>query len=140
MIYEVYKLSNETGNVAPDLATLRRRDLKGRKCVLKMSDINFEQRCAIRFRPGHSATDTFAKLQHAYGDSVFQEPKFSGGLRHSQKEDEEQNSRIPTVFQAAAIGIPYSRWPRPGQRGGGRGDCDAKQVPYLFSPLKVARL
>ncbi|KAJ8956061.1 hypothetical protein NQ318_016511 [Aromia moschata] len=29
-IYEVCKLSNETGNVAPDLATLRRRDLEGR--------------------------------------------------------------------------------------------------------------
>ncbi|KAJ8937548.1 hypothetical protein NQ318_002765 [Aromia moschata] len=29
-IYEVCKLSNETGKVAPDLATLRRRDLQGR--------------------------------------------------------------------------------------------------------------
>ncbi|KAJ8951222.1 hypothetical protein NQ318_010249 [Aromia moschata] len=28
--YEVCKLSNETGNVAPDLATLRRQDLEGR--------------------------------------------------------------------------------------------------------------
>ncbi|KAJ8945092.1 hypothetical protein NQ318_005272 [Aromia moschata] len=28
--YEVCTLSNETGNVAPDLPTLRRRDLKGR--------------------------------------------------------------------------------------------------------------
>ncbi|KAJ8962581.1 hypothetical protein NQ318_000974 [Aromia moschata] len=28
--YEVCKLSNETGNVAPDLATLRTRDLDGR--------------------------------------------------------------------------------------------------------------
>ncbi|KAJ8959673.1 hypothetical protein NQ318_021863 [Aromia moschata] len=28
-LYEVCKLNNETGNVAPDLATLRRRDLKG---------------------------------------------------------------------------------------------------------------
>ncbi|KAJ8950816.1 hypothetical protein NQ318_012678 [Aromia moschata] len=30
MIYEVCKLSNETGNIAPDLATLRRWDLEGR--------------------------------------------------------------------------------------------------------------
>ncbi|KAJ8950094.1 hypothetical protein NQ318_017819 [Aromia moschata] len=29
-IHTVCKLSNETGNVAPDLATLRRRDLEGR--------------------------------------------------------------------------------------------------------------
>ncbi|KAJ8950832.1 hypothetical protein NQ318_012696 [Aromia moschata] len=29
-IYEVCKLSNETGNVAPELATLRRRDLEKR--------------------------------------------------------------------------------------------------------------
>ncbi|KAJ8935747.1 hypothetical protein NQ318_000573, partial [Aromia moschata] len=54
-MYEVCKLRNETGNVAPDLATLRRRNLQGPFC----------------FRLGHSATDTFAKLQHAYGDSVF---------------------------------------------------------------------
>ncbi|KAJ8943060.1 hypothetical protein NQ318_015315 [Aromia moschata] len=45
---------NETGNVAPELVTLRRRDLE-RRLV-------------------HSATDTFAKLQHAYGDS-FSRPK-----------------------------------------------------------------
>ncbi|KAJ8952894.1 hypothetical protein NQ318_006510 [Aromia moschata] len=32
--YEVCKLSNETGNVAPHLATLRRRDLEGRGSVL----------------------------------------------------------------------------------------------------------
>ncbi|KAJ8937043.1 hypothetical protein NQ318_021113, partial [Aromia moschata] len=30
VLYEVCKLSNATGNVAPDLATLRRRDLEGR--------------------------------------------------------------------------------------------------------------
>ncbi|KAJ8956345.1 hypothetical protein NQ318_015083 [Aromia moschata] len=30
-IYEVCKLSNKTGNVAPDLTTLRRRDLEGRR-------------------------------------------------------------------------------------------------------------
>ena len=37
-----------------------------------MNDINFEQRCAIRFcfRLGHSATETLLKLQQAYGDSV----------------------------------------------------------------------
>ncbi|GFV94572.1 hypothetical protein TNCV_3826391 [Trichonephila clavipes] len=35
-----------------------------------MSDL--EQRCAIKFcfRLGHNATETFAKLQQAYGDSV----------------------------------------------------------------------
>ncbi|GFV25623.1 HTH_48 domain-containing protein [Trichonephila clavipes] len=37
-----------------------------------MSDNNFEQRCAIKFcfRLGHKATETFAKPQQAYGDSV----------------------------------------------------------------------
>ncbi|KAL4090770.1 hypothetical protein QTP88_025547 [Uroleucon formosanum] len=37
-----------------------------------MSDNNFEQRCAIRFcfKLGHSATETFQKLQQAYGESV----------------------------------------------------------------------
>ncbi|KAJ8943501.1 hypothetical protein NQ318_016281 [Aromia moschata] len=32
---DVCRLSNETGNVAPDLATLRRRDLEGRNRILK---------------------------------------------------------------------------------------------------------
>ncbi|GFX14283.1 putative transposase [Trichonephila clavipes] len=38
-----------------------------------MSDNNFEQRCAIKFcfRLGHNATETFAKLQQAYGDKCF---------------------------------------------------------------------
>ncbi|GFT25173.1 protein GVQW3 [Trichonephila clavipes] len=37
-----------------------------------MSDNNFEQRCAVKFcfRLGHNATETFEKLQQAYGDSV----------------------------------------------------------------------
>ncbi|VVC25895.1 Hypothetical protein CINCED_3A017953 [Cinara cedri] len=37
-----------------------------------MSDNNFEQRCAIRFcfKLGHSATETFQKLQQVYGESV----------------------------------------------------------------------
>ncbi|GFU33134.1 uncharacterized protein TNCV_4156601 [Trichonephila clavipes] len=37
-----------------------------------MSDNNFELRCAIKFcfRLGHNATETFAKLQQAYGDGV----------------------------------------------------------------------
>lgn len=39
---------------------------------LVRSDNNFKQRCAIRFcfKLGHSATDTFQKLQQAYGESV----------------------------------------------------------------------
>ena len=54
-----------------------------------MSDINFEQRCAIRFcfRLGHSATKTLAKLQQAYEDIFCQEPRFFGALRHFQKEE-----------------------------------------------------
>ncbi|KAJ8953333.1 hypothetical protein NQ318_012128 [Aromia moschata] len=35
-IYEVCKLSNKADNVAPDLATLRRRDLEGRKITWKI--------------------------------------------------------------------------------------------------------
>jgi hypothetical protein len=37
-----------------------------------MGDDNFEQRCAIRFclKLGHSATETFQKLQQANGESV----------------------------------------------------------------------
>ena len=37
-----------------------------------MSDNNFEQRCVMRFcfKLGYSATETFQKLQQAYGESV----------------------------------------------------------------------
>jgi len=37
-----------------------------------MGDDNFEQRCAIQFyfKLGYSATETFQKLQKAYGKSV----------------------------------------------------------------------
>ncbi|GFV73661.1 putative transposase [Trichonephila clavipes] len=49
-----------------------------------MSDNNFEQRCAIKFcfRLGHNATETFAKLQQAYGDSVLSraQPPYSPDL------------------------------------------------------------
>ncbi|GFV69630.1 transposable element Tc1 transposase [Trichonephila clavipes] len=48
--YEVYKLSNETGSVVFDLETLGKWDMEGRL--------------------GHNATEAFAKLQQAYGDSV----------------------------------------------------------------------
>ncbi|KAJ8942994.1 hypothetical protein NQ318_001718 [Aromia moschata] len=40
-IYEVCKLINETGNVAPDPATLRRRDLEGRSMSSYLKDQRF---------------------------------------------------------------------------------------------------
>ncbi|KAJ8943066.1 hypothetical protein NQ318_015321 [Aromia moschata] len=49
----------------------------------------------------------------------------------------EQNSRIPTVFQAAAYRYPRFQVVAARSAWRGRGDCEAKQVPYLFSPLKV---
>ncbi|KAJ8943422.1 hypothetical protein NQ318_020673 [Aromia moschata] len=78
VIYEVCKLSNETGNVMPHLATLRRRDLKGRNGVLSgfASDL-----------------DTMPQiLLHIYFNTLtetvfFQEPRFFDCLRHSQKEE-----------------------------------------------------
>lgn len=69
-----------------------------------MSDINFEQRCAIRFcfRLGHSATETFAKLQQAYGDSVLSRAQvfrwfkaFSEGKE--SMEDEPRSGRPSTA-------------------------------------------
>ncbi|KAJ8955173.1 hypothetical protein NQ318_009067 [Aromia moschata] len=54
--YEVSKLSNEIGSVAPDLATLRDGTWKGATVCYQL----------LLQTSGHSAT-----LQHAYGDSVF---------------------------------------------------------------------
>ncbi|GFX41223.1 protein GVQW3 [Trichonephila clavipes] len=66
-----------------------------------------EQRCAIKFcfRLGHSATETFAKLQQAYGDSVLSRAQvfrsfkaFSGG--RESIEDEPRSGR-PSVSKTA---------------------------------------
>ncbi|GFX91182.1 uncharacterized protein TNCV_1245971 [Trichonephila clavipes] len=65
--YEVCKLSNETGSVVFDLATLGKWDMEGRL--------------------GHDATETFAKLQQAYGDSVLSRARCFGDLRHFQKKE-----------------------------------------------------
>ncbi|CAK9820301.1 Protein GVQW3 [Anthophora quadrimaculata] len=48
-----------------------------------MSDMNFEQRCAIRFcfRLGHNAMDTFAKFQQAYGDNVLSRAQVFGWFK-----------------------------------------------------------
>ncbi|GFT35544.1 protein GVQW3 [Trichonephila clavipes] len=71
-----------------------------------MSD-NFEQQCAIKFcfKLGHNATETFAKLQQAYGDSVLSRDQvfrwfkaFSEG--RESVEDEPRRGR-PSVSKTA---------------------------------------
>ena len=69
--------------------------------VLKMSDINFDERCAIRFcfRLEHSVTETLAKLQQAKEIVFCQEPRFFGGLRHFQKKE----SRLKMNHEAEGL-------------------------------------
>ncbi|KAJ8951975.1 hypothetical protein NQ318_010719, partial [Aromia moschata] len=69
--YEVCTLSNETDDVAPDLATLRRRTWKSGFA----SDLDTAQR--IRLQSFNTPTETV----------FFQEPRFFGGLRHSKTEE-----------------------------------------------------
>ena len=70
-------------------------------CVLKMSDINFKQLCAFRFcfKLGHSATETLAKLQQAYGDCVLSRAQVFSSLRHFQKEE----SRLKMNLEAEGL-------------------------------------
>ncbi|KAJ8934950.1 hypothetical protein NQ318_021206 [Aromia moschata] len=49
--YGVCKLSNETGDVAPDLVTLRRRDLEGRAQVFQWFKAFLEGRESIEYEP-----------------------------------------------------------------------------------------
>lgn len=51
-----------------------------------MSDINYEQRCVIKFciKLGYSATETFTKLTKVYGIKLCQEHRFSDGIKHFQ--------------------------------------------------------
>ncbi|KAJ8955820.1 hypothetical protein NQ318_005363 [Aromia moschata] len=94
-MYEVCKLSNETGNAAPDLSILWRRDLEGQFC----------------FRVGHSATDTFAKLQHAYGNSVFLRAhifqRFKAFSEGRELIQDEPRSGRPSSSRPMKISIEY---------------------------------
>lgn len=106
MIEILKKSIHETGNVAVDLATLltrymetwqvntwyafRSNSLQSFGCPYQFFSWNRlflgrsenEQRCVIRFcfRLGHSATETFAKLQQAYKDSVSVEAQSRSGM------------------------------------------------------------
>ncbi|GFU00616.1 protein GVQW3 [Trichonephila clavipes] len=72
-----------------------------------MSDNNFEQRCAIKFcfRLGHNATETFAKLQQAYGDSVLSKAQvfrwFKAFLEGRESTEDEPRSGRPSVSKTA---------------------------------------
>ncbi|GFW32557.1 uncharacterized protein TNCV_677141 [Trichonephila clavipes] len=84
-IYEVCKLSNETGSVVFDLATLGKWDMEGRL--------------------GHNAMEAFTKLQQAYEDSVLSRAQvfrwfkvFSEG--RESIEDEPRSGR-PSVSKTA---------------------------------------
>ncbi|CAK9816700.1 Protein GVQW3 [Anthophora quadrimaculata] len=77
------------------MATLGTWDLEGR-------DVNFKQRCAIRFcfRLGHKATETFAKLQQAYGDNVLSRAQvfrwFKAFSEGRESIEDEPRSRRPS--------------------------------------------
>ncbi|GFV81363.1 protein GVQW3 [Trichonephila clavipes] len=70
-----------------------------------MSD--FEQRCAIKFcfRLGHNATETFAKLQQAYGDSVLSRAQifwwFKAFSEGRESIEDEPRSGRPSVSKNA---------------------------------------
>ena len=67
-----------------------------------MSGINFKQQCAIRFcfRLGHSATETLAKLQQIYGESVLSRSQvfqwFKAFSKGRQSIEDEPQSRRPS--------------------------------------------
>ncbi|GFX89540.1 protein GVQW3 [Trichonephila clavipes] len=72
-----------------------------------MSDNNFEQRCAIKFcfRLGHNATETFAKLQQAYADSVLSRAQvfqsFKAFLEGRESIEDEPRSGKASVSKTA---------------------------------------
>ncbi|GFV81964.1 protein GVQW3 [Trichonephila clavipes] len=72
-----------------------------------MSDNNFQQRCAIKFcfRLGHNTTETFAKLQQAYGDSVLSRVHVFRWFKAFSKEresiEDEPRSGRPSVSKTA---------------------------------------
>ncbi|GFV12768.1 protein GVQW3 [Trichonephila clavipes] len=72
-----------------------------------MSDNNFEQRYAINFcfRLGHNATETFAKLQQAYGDSVLSRAQvfwwFKAFSEGRESIEDEPRIRRPLVSKTA---------------------------------------
>ncbi|GFX02026.1 putative mariner transposase [Trichonephila clavipes] len=85
LVYEVCKLSNETGSVVFDLATLGEWDMEGRL--------------------GHNATKTFSKLQQAYGNSVLSRAQvfrwFKAFSEGRELIEDEPRSRRPSVSKTA---------------------------------------
>ncbi|KAJ8948901.1 hypothetical protein NQ318_020486 [Aromia moschata] len=83
LVYEGCKLCNETGNVAPDLATLRRRDLERRlrnlQTLAPTATVIFENYIHQDNAPAHSVLSVktfFAK----FGITVFEHPPYSPEL------------------------------------------------------------
>ncbi|GFV31881.1 HTH_48 domain-containing protein [Trichonephila clavipes] len=83
--YEVCKLSNETSSVVFDVATLGKWDTDG--------------------RIGHDTTETFAKLQQAYGDSVLSRVqvfrRFKAFSEGRESIEDEPRSKRPSVSKTA---------------------------------------
>ena len=76
-------------------------------CVLKRNDINFKRSCGIKFwfRFGHTATETFTKLQPPPMETVFSRVHFFVGSSHLQKEE----SRLKIIWQWKAF-IIKNQW------------------------------
>ncbi|PRD26158.1 UNVERIFIED_CONTAM: hypothetical protein NCL1_38889 [Trichonephila clavipes] len=66
-----------------------------------------EQRCAIKFcfRFGHNATETFAKLQQAYGDSVSLRAQVFPWSEGRESIEDEPRSGRPSVSKTAENGV-----------------------------------
>ncbi|GFV29412.1 HTH_48 domain-containing protein [Trichonephila clavipes] len=66
----------------------------------EMSDNNFEQQCTIKFcfRLGHNATETFATLQQAHGDSALSRAfRWFKAFSEARQSIEEPRSGRPSV-------------------------------------------
>ncbi|KAG8322862.1 hypothetical protein J6590_012851 [Homalodisca vitripennis] len=72
------------------------------------------QRCAIRFclRLGDNATETPAKLQQAYGDSVLSRAQIFRCLKHCQKEESQlkMNNEAEGLYLKEPMRITTESW------------------------------
>ncbi|KAJ8951274.1 hypothetical protein NQ318_008177 [Aromia moschata] len=130
--YEIRTEIKRLGRPIPDLIISKTDVRKSRNYSRNFNSSVYERFKWLRGCPKRNKLFCFICLvmsgnQSAWAQEGYIDTRVSKNLKYLQY-------RVSIFLLSIPItSIPYSRWPRPGQRGGGRGDCDAKQKKHVKS-------